>query len=141
MSVLQLLRRSARNDLLEGACLAEAMAADSLDGGRFSTWLRVCRPGLEEYCRFPVNRLVFNYAHMHTHTRTLHLVSCIRNDAGGTNHLAPGTDGPLTTQRLHPAQAPESSGMRSQYLPLVVWLRGGEGKGKELSENITICYD
>ena len=56
----------------KGAHLAEAMAADSLDGGRFSTWLPVCRPGLEEYCRFPVNRLVFNYAHVHTPPRLLH---------------------------------------------------------------------
>ena len=45
------------------------------------------------------------------HMCTLHLVSCISNDAGGTNHLAAGTDGRLTTQRLHPAQAPESSWM------------------------------
>lgn len=56
----------------KGAHLAEAMAADSLGGGRFPTWLRVCRPGLGEYCRFPVSRLVFNYAHVHTPRRLLH---------------------------------------------------------------------
>lgn len=72
MSALQLLRRSARNNLLEGARLGEAMAADSLDGGRVSTWLHVCRPGLEECCRFPVNRLVFNYTRVHTPPRLLH---------------------------------------------------------------------
>lgn len=53
---------------LDGARLAEATATD---GGRLSTWLCVCRPGLEEYCSFPVSRLVFSYAHTHTHTRTL----------------------------------------------------------------------
>ena len=50
---------------LDGARLAEATAAD---GGRLSTWLCVCRLGLEEYCSFPVSRLVFSYAHTHAHT-------------------------------------------------------------------------
>ena len=53
---------------LDGARLAEATAAD---GGRLSTWLCVCRPGLEEYCSFPVSRLVFSYAHTHAHTCSL----------------------------------------------------------------------
>ena len=52
---------------LDGARLAEATAAD---GGRLSTWLCVCRPGLE-YCSFPVSRLVFSYAHTHAHTHSL----------------------------------------------------------------------
>ena len=53
---------------LDGARLAEATAAD---GGRLSTWLCVCRLGLEEYCSFPVSRLVFSYAHTHAHTHSL----------------------------------------------------------------------
>ena len=52
---------------LDGARLAEATAAD---GGRLSTWLCVCRLGLEEYCSFPVSRLVFSYAHTHARSHT-----------------------------------------------------------------------
>ena len=70
-------------------------------------------------------------AHTHTHTRTLHHGSFVGSDAGSTNHPAAGTDDSLTTWRLHPARAPQSSWMLMSTPTPVVWLQGGEGKGKD----------